>query len=132
MAAEQGNAAAQSNLGFMYDNGRGVPQSDTEAVFWYRKAAEQGYVFAQSNLGFMCSNGRGTPQNDTEAVKWQDISVFEAILPRPKNCSPMHTWHLIVQYAIAHIMINSMLKFDGASESLLYPSLDYSLIRVRH
>ncbi len=25
-AAEQGDASAQSNLGFMYDNGRGVPQ----------------------------------------------------------------------------------------------------------
>lgn len=106
MAAEQGNAAAQSNLGFMYDNGRGVPQSDTEAVFWYRKAAEQGYVFAQSNLGFMCSNGRGTPQNDTEAVKWEGISCY-AILPRPKDCSTMHTWHLIVQHAIAHIIFNA-------------------------
>ena len=25
LAAEQGNATAQSNLGAMYDNGRGVP-----------------------------------------------------------------------------------------------------------
>jgi hypothetical protein len=29
---------------------RGVPQSDTEAVRWYRKAAEQGHVDAQSRL----------------------------------------------------------------------------------
>ena len=46
----------------MYDNGRGVPQDDTEAVKWYRKAAEQGHAEAQNNLGVMYLNGRGVPQ----------------------------------------------------------------------
>jgi len=49
-AAEQGDAKAQYNLGAMYDNGRGVPQNDAEAVAWYRKAAEQGEAKAQSDL----------------------------------------------------------------------------------
>ena len=49
--AEQGNAAAQTNLGVMYDNGQGVPQDYAAAVRWYRLAAEQGYAAAQSNLG---------------------------------------------------------------------------------
>ncbi len=40
--AEQGSAAAQYNLGYMYDNGLGVPQDYAEAVKWHRKAAEQG------------------------------------------------------------------------------------------
>ena len=40
--AEQGNAAAQYNLGVMYDNGEGVPQDYAEAAKWYRLAAEQG------------------------------------------------------------------------------------------
>ena len=43
----QGDADAQFNLGFMYDNGRGVAQNDAEAVRWYRKAAEQGDAGAQ-------------------------------------------------------------------------------------
>jgi TPR repeat protein len=54
----------------MYDNGRGVVQSDAEAVKWYRKAADQGNVSAQLNLGFMYGNGRGVAQSDAEAVKW--------------------------------------------------------------
>ena len=33
--AEQGDAPAQNNLGFMYDNGEGVPQDDVEAHMWY-------------------------------------------------------------------------------------------------
>ena len=38
--AEQGHVATQFVLGFMYANGDGVPQDDTEAVKWYRKAAD--------------------------------------------------------------------------------------------
>ena len=39
-AAEQGDAQAQMNLGLAYDFGNSVPEDDTEAVKWYRKAAE--------------------------------------------------------------------------------------------
>ena len=39
--AEQGDAFAQYSLGIMYKEGTGVPQNDTEAVKWFRKAAEQ-------------------------------------------------------------------------------------------
>jgi uncharacterized protein len=68
--AEQGNARAQYNLGFMHEKGQGVPKDDTEAVKWFRKAAEQGNAYAQVNLGFMYSKGQGVPKDDTEAVKW--------------------------------------------------------------
>jgi TPR repeat protein len=42
LAAEQGNASAQHNLGAMYDKGRGVPQDYAEAAKWFRLAAKQG------------------------------------------------------------------------------------------
>ena len=42
LAAEQGEARAQFNLGIRYANGEGVPQDDAEAIRWYRLAAEQG------------------------------------------------------------------------------------------
>ena len=41
------------NLGFMYDNGRGVTQDYAEALKWYRLAAEQGLADAQTWLGLM-------------------------------------------------------------------------------
>ncbi|MCV5403353.1 sel1 repeat family protein, partial [Escherichia coli] len=48
---KQGHAAAQSKLGWMYQNGLGV-QSDTNmAIYWYNKAAEQGYAEALRQLG---------------------------------------------------------------------------------
>jgi len=46
LAAEHGNVFAQTGLGFMYHDGRGVPQSYIEAVRWYRLAASQGRVDA--------------------------------------------------------------------------------------
>jgi len=48
--AGQGVAEAQNSLGVMYDNGRGVPESDAEAVKWFRLAAEQGTESAQFAL----------------------------------------------------------------------------------
>jgi len=36
----------------MYQDGLGVPQDDTEAVKWYRKAARQGQADAQTITGY--------------------------------------------------------------------------------
>ena len=46
----QRNANAQNTLGAMNDRGWGVPQDDSEAVKWYRKAAEQGNAAAREWL----------------------------------------------------------------------------------
>jgi len=68
--AEAGDAIAQNDLGLIYDNGRGVPEDDAEAVRWYRLAADQGVVVAQYNLGVMYERGEGVPQDNAEAVRW--------------------------------------------------------------
>ena len=68
--AEQGEAKAQNNLGSMYSFGRGVPEDDAKAVYWYRKAAEQGYAKAQFNLGSMYANGEGASKDYAKAVYW--------------------------------------------------------------
>ena len=41
LAAEQGDASAQYNLGLMYADGRGVPQDDETAYMWFDLAASQ-------------------------------------------------------------------------------------------
>jgi TPR repeat protein len=68
--ADQGEAAAQNNLGAMYANGQGVPRDYAEAVKWYRKAADQGYALAQTSLGFMYEQGQGVPQDYAQAHMW--------------------------------------------------------------
>ncbi len=61
LAAEQGEAWAQSELGNMNFQGKGVPQDYTEAVRWYRLAAEKCYAWGQFNLGFSYREGKGIP-----------------------------------------------------------------------
>jgi len=68
--AQAGNSVAQVNLGKAYEDGNGVPQSDNQAVKWYRAAAEQGNATAQNNLGLMFRLGRGVDQDKVEAVNW--------------------------------------------------------------
>ena len=75
--AEQGYALAQYNLGFMYNNGRGFPENDAEAVRWYRLAAEQGNASAQQNLGVMYVNGDGVPQNNVRAYVWYSVAAAQ-------------------------------------------------------
>jgi TPR repeat protein len=68
--AQQGHAGAQFNLGYMYENGRGVAKNDAIAVSWYRKSAEQGYADAQYKLGISYYNGWVVPRDDAAAVSW--------------------------------------------------------------
>lgn len=69
--AGRGNAAAQFNVGIIFDYGHGVGSDYAQAMKWYRKAAEQGFAAAQFNLGIMYDYGQGVPQEDyAEAVKW--------------------------------------------------------------
>lgn len=68
--AEQGVAAAQSNLADMYKLGLGVPRDYAAAVRWYRKASEQGDAKAQHNFGGALYSGRGIPQDYDEAARW--------------------------------------------------------------
>ena len=74
-SAEQGDADAQVKLGVFYDNGRGVPEDDTEAVKWYRKAAEQGLAEAQYGLGRAYGTGDGVPQDFVYPYKWFNLAA---------------------------------------------------------
>ncbi len=47
--AEQGNASAQTNLGFMYSNGEGVLQDNIYAHMWWNIAASSGVSEAAEN-----------------------------------------------------------------------------------
>ena len=78
--AEQGDAAAQSDLGYVYWQGRGVPQNYIEAVRWFHLAADQGHPDAQYGLGFAYKTGQGAPRNDAE-VPWCTTPLRAESLP---------------------------------------------------
>ncbi len=65
--AEKGDDVAQFTLGFLYDEGKGVPQDYAEAAKWYGRAAKQGNKAAQHNLGLM----------DYQDQVWRDRAEIE-------------------------------------------------------
>ncbi len=73
--ADQGMAAAQNNLGFMYYKGQGLPQDYAEAAKWFHLAADQGYAPAQNNLGNLFVLGQGVAQDYVLAHMWWDLSA---------------------------------------------------------
>ncbi|MDD5034209.1 MAG: tetratricopeptide repeat protein [Methylococcaceae bacterium] len=68
--AEQGNAAAQINLGNLYMKGWGVEQDYAAALRWFRKAADQGERMAQTKLGILYYHGLGVEKATEEAANW--------------------------------------------------------------
>lgn len=68
--ADKGDTQAQTTLGWLYQNGEGVPRSDSDAVGWYRKAADRGNAVAQFNLATMYENGEGVAHSHAEAARW--------------------------------------------------------------
>jgi len=85
LAADQGDAGAQTNLGIMYASGNGVPQDDAEAVRLYRLAADQGNPLAQANLGYMYDTGRGVPQDAAEALRLYRLAADQGYANAQSN-----------------------------------------------
>ena len=88
--AEDGNARAQYNLGWMHANGRGVAQDFKEAIKWYTKSAEQGNVNAQYNLGNLYLRGQGATQNDNLAFSWFIKAAEQGDAPAQYNLGRMY------------------------------------------
>lgn len=74
MAAEQGLADAQFEVGQMYAQGLGTLQIFEEALHWYALSARQGHAKAQFNLAFLYAHGQGVEQNYIKAYEWYRIS----------------------------------------------------------
>jgi len=75
LAADQGDAPAQFNLGVMYAEGQGVPQDNAQAAEWYRLAADHNHAQAQYNLGLWYAQGEGGSQDYVSAHMWFNLAA---------------------------------------------------------
>ena len=91
MAAEQGIADAQHNLGWMYTRGQGGSQDFQEACKWFRKAAKQGNAAAQYTLGLMLSTGLARLKDENEVSLWflKASEKPDAIIPAGRANIPI-------------------------------------------
>jgi len=70
LAADQGVAAAQYNLGLMYAKGYGVPQNHIEAHTWFTLAA--------ASYTSKPNRDRAVAARDTEAARMTPAQIAEA------------------------------------------------------
>ena len=75
MAADRGYAKAQSDLGYMYDNGEGVPQDKKKSFDLYMQAAVQGLASAQYNVGNGYYDGEGVDKDVNQSFIWYKKSA---------------------------------------------------------
>jgi len=75
MAAGQGDAVAEDDVGELYFFGHGVPVDYATAMVWYRRSAAQGNATAQDGIGALYARGQGVAVNYAEALKWFHLSA---------------------------------------------------------
>ena len=90
--AEQGDAAAQAELGRRYYVGQGVAQDDDEAARWTRLAAEQGHAPAQYSLGLLYFRGRGVTGGDAAAARWYRAAAEQGHPPAQAALSSLYAY----------------------------------------
>jgi TPR repeat protein len=73
--ASDGDARAQTGLGFMYYSGRGVPRDSVRAAEFFARAAEQGEPTAQLFLALMYFQSDGVPMNAPLAMMWVELAL---------------------------------------------------------
>jgi len=100
--AEGGDAAAQFNVGALYEHGRGVPQDPAQAVDWYRRSADQGFPYGQFSLADMYYKGRGVQKDAVAAFVWFKLSSTRFI----DDCNK--------EDAVIHAMMVSMIELTDA------------------
>lgn len=81
IAADRGEAWAQSNLGLLYARGRGgLPKDDYAAARYFKLAADQGHAPAQYNLaGFYRWGGGGLPRDTGEAIRLYKLARDQGV-----------------------------------------------------
>lgn len=78
--AASGNAEAETDLGYMYQYGLGVPQDENHALGLYKQAATQGYAPGESALGVLLVQGNTVPHDYAQAIK-----LFETAMKQGYN-----------------------------------------------
>ncbi len=73
--ALEGDPLARHFLGWHFHKGLGVPQSDAQAVHWWKLAAAEGIAESQQGLGWAYENGRGVEQDYLQAYRWYSRAV---------------------------------------------------------
>ena len=99
---------AQANLGWLYQEGKGVAKDLSKAREWHKIAAGHGNAFAQANLGWLYQEGQGVVQDYKEAVKWYRKSAEQGNAFAQSSLGYMYDTGqgVVVDFVRAHMWYN--------------------------
>jgi TPR repeat protein len=110
--ALDGEARAQTGVGFMYYSGRGVTRDSMRAAEFFQRAAEQGEPTAQLFLALMYFKSDGMPMNAPLAMMWVELAMaggqveaFEwrgIIMQSMTQAERDEAWRLLARWREAH------------------------------
>ncbi len=90
--AEAGDPDCQVLVGYLFQEGLGVPENATEAIRLFRLAAKRGLAMAQCFLGLAYERGFGVSEDDAQAVRWYQLRLRSEI--RSVNIFSRCRWRL--------------------------------------
>jgi len=76
--------------GVRYLLGRGVPQSDAKAFYYFNRAAKEGDPFAENELAYMYAAGRGTVQDYQKALHYYRLAANHGLASAQYNLALMY------------------------------------------
>lgn len=74
-----------ADTGMRYLLGRGVPQNNEKAYYYFNKAATQDDAFAQNELGYMHAAGIGTPRNYNKSFVYYQRAAHHGLASAQYN-----------------------------------------------
>jgi len=83
--AQRGSIKQQVELGAAYFTGRGVPQDEKRAAYWYEKAANAGDPGAQKQIGYFYEVGIGVQRDPAMAVRWYQRAAASGLISAKVN-----------------------------------------------
>lgn len=83
--AERGSIKQEIELGAAYFAGRGVPQDEKRAAYWYEKAANAGDPAAQEQIGYFYEAGIGVARDPARAARWFQRAVAGGLIRAKVN-----------------------------------------------
>jgi TPR repeat protein len=106
--AERGSIKEEVELGAAYFAGRGVPQDEKRAAYWYEKAANAGDPGAQKQIGYFYDVGIGVKRDPAQAVRWYQRAVASGLISAKVNLG------------VAFLLGESVTKDSAMAENLFH------------
>ena len=96
-AAEKGYVPQEIELAAAYFAGRGVPQDDKMAAYWYRKAAESGDPDSENEIGYFYEAGIGVSRDPARAFHWYQLAASSGLAVAKVNLGVLYVWGIGVE-----------------------------------